>query len=111
MTKAKGDFLWAPKEAGVVTGLLDNLGFEYVGKSKRYPAGLKTDTLIAIRDAIISNDVFASMVSTRTRELQSARKSVTTRIKASSDAVLKAVMSGDIPEAELKKALKEAGII
>jgi hypothetical protein len=51
------------------------------------------------------------MVGTRTRELQRARKSVTTRIKASSDAVLQAVMSGDIPETELKEALKKAGII
>jgi hypothetical protein len=67
--------------------------------------------LIALKDAVSSNEAFASMVGTRTRELQRARKSVTTRIKASSDAVLQAVMSGDIPETELKEALKKAGII
>jgi len=35
------DYLWAPKDEKVVSGLLDHLGIEKVGKSGRYPTGVK----------------------------------------------------------------------
>ena len=52
MTKAKMDYLWAPKDEKIVSGLLDHLGIEKVGTSSRYPTGVKYDTMIAISDVL-----------------------------------------------------------
>ena len=52
MTKAKMDYLWAPKSEGVVSDILNHIGIEKVGTSSRYPTGVKYDTLIAISDAV-----------------------------------------------------------
>ena len=48
MTKAKMDYLWAPKDEKLVSSLLDSLGIEKVGTSERYPTGVKYDTLVAL---------------------------------------------------------------
>ena len=55
MTKAKMDYLWAPKDEGVVSGILNHLGFVKVGSTSRYPAGIKYDTLIAINEMLLNN--------------------------------------------------------
>ncbi len=104
------DYLWAPKDEGVVSGILNHLGFEPVGVSSRYPAGIKYDTLIAISEMLSSNDKASSMVASRTHQLQGDRK--TTRRKAPSvDSVVHALQSGKMSEDELKKAMKKAGLI
>lgn len=108
MTRTKGDYLWAPKESGVVTGLLDTLGFSVVGDSSRYPAGIKSDVLVAITEAINSNDVFASMVGTRTRELQENRRP---DAKSTSETdVLKFLQQNNYSESDLKALMSRAGI-
>ena len=43
MTKAKMDYLWAPKDEKLVSSVLDSLGFARVGVSQRYPTGVKDD--------------------------------------------------------------------
>ncbi len=110
MTKAKMDYLWAPKDEGVVSGILDHLGFQPVGVSSRYPAGIKYDTLIAISEMLASNDKASSMVASRTHELQGDRK-VKSRKAPSVDSVVFALQSGKMNEADLKKAMKKAGLL
>ena len=111
MTKAKMDYLWAPKSEGVVSGILDHIGINKVGDSGRYPAGVKYDCLIAIRDVLMTNDDFASMVASRTHDLQGARKSRKSTVKANPDSIVRALQAGTISEAELKTAMKKAGIL
>ena len=50
------DYLWAPKDEKLVSGLLDLIGVVPVGKSGRYPAGVKYDTLVAICEVVASNE-------------------------------------------------------
>tara|TARA_Y100001951_G_scaffold97729_1_gene97708 strand:- start:1906 stop:2244 length:339 start_codon:yes stop_codon:yes gene_type:complete len=105
------DYLWAPKSEGIVAGLLDHLGFTGVGKSGRFPTGVKYDCLIAINEAVLTSEEFASMVASRTHDLQGARKSRKSTIRANPDSIVKALQAGTISEAELKEAMKKAGII
>jgi hypothetical protein len=109
MTKAKMDYLWAPKDEKLVSSLLDSLGITKVGTSSRYPTGVKYDALVAICDVIGSNDKTASMVASRTHELQSQRKA--TGKAPSVDSVVSALASGKMSEADLKKAMKKAGLL
>jgi len=109
MSKANMDYLWAPKDEKVVSGLLNHLGFEGVGESKRYPTGVKYDTMIAISDVLMNEDKFASMVASRTNELQADRGSK--RKGVSIDSVVNSLRNGKITEADLKAAMKAAGLI
>ena len=109
MTKAKMDYLWAPKDERLVSSLLDSLGFARVGVSQRYPTGVKYDCLVAICDVIGSHDKTASMVASRTHVLQSKRKA--TGKAPSVDSVVSALASGKMSEADLKKAMKKAGLL
>ena len=61
MTKAKMDYLWAPKSEGVVSNLLDHIGIVKGGSSNRYPTGVKYDTMIAISDVLHNNEEFAKL--------------------------------------------------
>ena len=109
MSKAKMDYLWAPKDEKLVSGLLELLGVEKVGKSARYPTGVKYDCLVAICVVVASNEKTASMIASRTHDLQSHRKAVG---KAPSiDSVVNALQSGKMSEADLKEAMKKAGLI
>ena len=109
MSKAKMDYLWAPKDEKLVSGLLELLGVEKVGKSARYPTGVKYDCLVAICEVVSSNEKTASMIASRTHDLQSHRKVVG---KAPSiDSVVSALQSGKMSEADLKEAMKKAGLI
>jgi hypothetical protein len=109
MTKAKMDYLWAPKSEGIVSGILDHIGMTKVGESQRYPTGVKYDTLVAISDVIHSDSKVASMVASRTHDLQSHRES--TPKAPSIDSVIGALASGKMSEDDLKKAMKKAGLI
>jgi len=109
MSKAKMDYLWAPKDEKLVSGLLELLGVEKVGKSARYPTGVKYDCLVAICEVVASNEKTASMIASRTHDLQSHRKVIG---KAPSiDSVVSALQSGKMSEADLKEAMKKAGLI
>jgi|TARA_R100001530_G_scaffold49591_2_gene37052 hypothetical protein len=108
MSKAKMDYLWAPKDENVVSGLLDHLGIEKVGKSGRYPTGVKYDAMISISDGIHANDEFASMVATSIHALQGARSE---KKGPSIDSIVAGMQSGRISEADLKEAMKKAGIL
>jgi hypothetical protein len=109
MTKAKMDYLWAPKSEGIVSGILDHIGVTKVGESDRYPAGVKYDCLVAISDVLHTNDDFASMVASGTHGLQSDRGP---KSRAPSvDSVVNALQSGKMNEADLKKAMKLAGLL
>ena len=109
MTKAKMDYLWAPKDEKLVSSLLDSLGFIKVGESQRYPTGVKYYALVAICDVISSQEKMASLVASRTHQLQSERK--VTGKAPSIDSVVAALASGKMSEADLKKAMKMAGLI
>ena len=109
MSKAKMDYLWAPKDEKLVSGLLELLGVVKVGKSERYPTGVKYDCLVAICEVVSSNEKTASMIASRTHDLQSHRKVMG---KAPSiDSVVNALQSGKMSEADLKEAMKKAGLI
>ncbi len=108
MSKAKMDYLWAPKDEKVVSGILDHLGIEKVGKSGRYPTGVKYDAMIAIADAIHGNDEFASMVASSVHAFQSARGE---KKGPSIDSIVAGMQSGRISEADLKEAMKKAGLL
>tara|TARA_R100001594_G_scaffold119458_2_gene154913 strand:- start:25 stop:351 length:327 start_codon:yes stop_codon:yes gene_type:complete len=108
MSKAKMDYLWAPKDEKVVSGLLDHLGIEKVGKSGRYPTGVKYDTMVAISDAIHGHEEFASMVASSVHAFQSARGE---KKGPSIDSIVSGMQSGRISEADLKEAMKKAGLL
>ena len=103
------DYLWAPKDEQVVSGLLDHLGITKVGDSQRYPTGVKYDAMITIRDVLISNDKFSSMVASGIAGRQSDRGPKTRA--PSVDSVVSAIQSGKMDEAVLKAAMKKAGLI
>ena len=110
MTKAKMDYLWAPKSEGVVSDILDHIGITKVGTSNRYPTGVKYDCLIAISDVLSSQEEFASMVASATHGLQAKRK-VEGKKAPSVDSVMSALTSGKMSEADLKEAMKKAGLL
>jgi hypothetical protein len=110
MTKAKMDYLWAPKSEDVVSNLLTHIGVGKVGESKRFPTGVKYDTLIAISDVLHANDEMASMVASQVELLQGRRKT-SGRKAPSVDSVVSALASGMMSEADLKKAMKQAGLL
>ena len=103
------DYLWAPKDEKLVSGLLDMLGFAGVGKSGRYPTGVKYDTLVALCDVVSSNEEMASLVASRTHQLQGQRKR--SGKAPSVDSVVLALQSGKMSEADLKEAMKKAGLL
>jgi|TARA_A100001201_G_scaffold49932_1_gene49799 hypothetical protein len=107
MTKAKMDYLWAPKSEGVVSDILNHIGIEKVGTSSRYPTGVKYDTLIAISDVLHNNDKFASMVASATHNYQAKRK-----VEGRAPSVDSLVSSmSRMSEADLKEAMKRAGLL
>jgi|TARA_R110000744_G_C19062820_1_gene529173 hypothetical protein len=101
------DYLSAPRSEGLVINLLTLLGFT-APKNGRLPAGVKYDSLIAMRDvfSLVESDDIRSMIGGRMAELQAGRKSeARARISASPDSILNAVKSGKLSLSELKKAL------
>ena len=110
MTKAKMDYLWAPKSEGIVSDMLDHIGITKVGTSNRYPVGVKYDALIAISEVLHANNDFASMVASTTHGYQAKRKTDSKRAP-SVDSVVSALASGKMSEADLKKAMKKAGLL
>ena len=110
MTKAKMDYLWAPKSEGVVSDTLDHIGITKVGTSNRYPTGVKYDTLVAISDVLHNMEDFASAVATATHGYQAKRRTEGKRAP-SVDSVMSALTSGKMSEADLKKAMKKAGLL
>ena len=107
MTKAKMDYLWAPKSEGVVSDILNHIGIEKVGTSSRYPTGVKYDTLVAISDVLHTNEKFASMVASATHNYQAKRK-----VEGRAPSVDSLVSSmSRMSESDLKEAMKRAGLL
>ena len=107
MTKAKMDYLWAPKSEGIVSDILNQIGIEKVGTSARYPTGVKYDTLIAISDVLHNNETFASMVASATHSYQAKRKVEGRALSVDSLVSSMSRMS----EADLKEAMTRAGLL
>ena len=103
------DYLSAPRSEGLVVALLSLLGFE-APKGGRLPAGVKYDSLVAMRDVFSieeSYDVVA-MIGSRIAELQANRKTgASARISASPKSIMDAVKSGKLSLDELKKAIAD----
>ena len=100
------DYLAAPRDSGVVKGLMALLGYE-APKGGRLPAGVKYDTLMALSEVLASedSDEFRSIVATRVQELQSARRVSRAKMSATPESVIAAVKAGQISLDELKSAL------
>ena len=101
------EYLSAPRSEGLVVALLSLLGFT-APDGGRLPAGVKYDTLIALRDVFSIDESFEvrTMGGERIAELLAGRKSeAKARISASPDSILNAVKSGKLSLDELKKAL------
>ena len=101
------DYLSAPRSDGLVVSLLSLLGWT-APKGGRLPAGVKYDTLIAMRDifSISESSTVVEMIGSRIAELQAGRKSASAgRITASPKSIVDAVKSGKLSLDELKEAL------
>ena len=101
------DYLSAPPSEGLVVSLLSLLGFE-APKGGRLPAGVKYDSLIAMRDVFSIEESYdtVAMIGSRIAELQANRKSgASARISASPKSIMDAVKSGKLSLDELKEAI------
>ena len=101
------DYLSAPRSEGLVVALLSLLGFE-APKGGRLPAGVKYDTLIAMRDVFSIEESYdtVAMIGSRIAELQANRKTGSSaRISASPKSIMEAVKSGKLSLDELKEAI------
>ena len=101
------DYLSAPRSEGLVVALLSILGWE-APKGGRLPAGVKYDSLVAMRDVFSISESFdvVSMIGSRIAELQADRKTgASARISASPKSIMDAVKSGKLSLDELKQAI------
>ncbi len=100
------DYLSAPRDSGIVKEIMSLIGFTAT-KGGRLPAGCKYDTLIALRDALGSddNDEFQSQLASRVVELQSARRKSSAKVKATPESIVQAVKMGKISLDDLKAQL------
>ena len=101
------DYLASPRSEGLVVSLLALLGFQ-APEGGRLPAGVKYDTLKALRDvfSIAEASEIVMMISSRKAELQAGRKSGSAgRITATPKSIVDAVKSGKLSLDELKEAL------
>ena len=101
------DYLSAPRSEGLVVSLLSILGWE-APKNGRLPAGVKYDTLIAMRDVFSIEESYdlRAMIGSRIAELQANRKTgASARISASPKSIMEAVKSGKLSLDELKAAI------
>tara|TARA_B100000953_G_scaffold272366_1_gene243812 strand:+ start:152 stop:535 length:384 start_codon:yes stop_codon:yes gene_type:complete len=101
------DYLSAPRSEGLVVALLSLLGFQ-APKGGRLPAGVKYDSLVAMRDVFSIEESFdtVAMIGSRMAELQASRRSGSSaRISASPKSIMEAVKSGKLNLDELKEAI------
>ena len=101
------DYLSAPRSEGLVVALLSLLGWE-APKGGRLPAGVKYDSLVAMRDVFSIQESYdtVAMIGSRIAELQAGRKSgASARISASPKSIMEAVKSGKLSLDELKEAI------
>ena len=67
------DYLASPRSEGLVVGIMTLLGWT-APKGGRLPAGVKYDTLVALRDTLETSEKTQSMMASRIAELQADRK-------------------------------------
>ena len=83
------------------------MGFQ-APKGGRLPAGVKYDSLVAMRDVFSIEESFdtVAMIGSRMAELQASRRSGSSaRISASPKSIMEAVKSGKLNLDELKEAI------
>ncbi len=104
------DYFAAPRQEGLVVGILDTLGFT-AGDGGRLPAGIKYDTLVALNSVLGSKEFGPELTSVMGGEiatLQESRRSSAPRITASPKSIMDAVKSGKLSLDDLKKAIAQA---
>ena len=102
------DYLASPRSEGLVAGIMTLLGYT-APKGGRLPAGVKYDSLVAMRDVFSIEESYdtVAMIGSRMAELQANRKSgASARISASPKSIMDAVKSGKLSLDELKEAIK-----
>jgi hypothetical protein len=98
------DYLASPRSEGLVAGIMTLLGYT-APKGGRLPAGVKYDTLVALKDVLGTDDKFASMMTSRIAQLQGNRSRGTPKIGANPESIIQAVKQGKISLEELKKQI------
>ena len=92
------DYLSAPRSEGLVVSLLSLLGWE-APTGGRLPAGVKYDTLVAMRDVFSIEESYdlRAMIGSRIAELQANRKTgASARISAAPKSIMEAVKRGKL---------------
>ena len=102
------DYLSAPRSEGLVVSLLSLLGWE-APTGGRLPAGVKYDTLVALRDTLEASETTQSMMASKIAELQGQRSRGTPKVGANPESIIQAVKAGKISLAELKAKIDELG--
>tara|TARA_R100001594_G_scaffold2176_3_gene8833 strand:+ start:286 stop:633 length:348 start_codon:yes stop_codon:yes gene_type:complete len=102
------DYLASPRSEGLVVGIMSLLGYT-APKGGRLPAGVKYDTLVALRDTLEASETTQSMMASKIAELQGQRSRGTPKVGANPESIIQAVKAGKISLAELKAKIDELG--
>ena len=102
------DYLASPRSEGLVGGIMSLLGYT-APKGGRLPAGVKYDTLVALRDTLEASEPTQSMMASKIAELQGQRSRGTPKVGANPESIIQAVKAGMISLAELKAKIDELG--
>ena len=100
------DYLASPRSEGLVTGIMSLLGYT-APKGGRLPAGVKYDTLVALRDTLEANEDTQSMMASKIAQLQGNRSRGVPKVGANPESIIQAVKSGKISLSELKAKIAE----
>jgi len=98
------DYLASPRSEGLVVGIMTLLGWT-APKGGRLPAGVKYDTLVALRDTLETSEKTQSMMASRIAELQGNRSRGIPKVNANPESIIQAVKQGKISLDELKKQI------
>ena len=102
------DYLASPRSEGLVVSIMTLLGYT-APKGGRLPAGVKYDTLVALRDTLEANETCQSMMASKIAELQGNRSRGVPKVSANPESIIQAVKAGKISLDELKKKIAELG--
>jgi|TARA_R110000824_G_scaffold1064_4_gene5880 hypothetical protein len=102
------DYLASPRSEGLVVAIMNLLGYS-APKGGRLPAGVKYDTLVALRALLETDDRSQSMMASKIAELQGGRSRGVPKVAANPESIIEAVKAGKISLEELKKKIAELG--
>ena len=92
------DYLASPRSEGLVVGIMTLLGYT-APKGGRLPAGVKYDTLVALRALLETDDRSQSMMAS----------SGVPKVNANPESIIEAVKAGKISLEELKAQIAKLG--